>query len=57
MAVENHDTLTTILRNEVIYGQVALITVISGGGKRGVYGDGVVEENPAGGFARGGQQA
>jgi hypothetical protein len=57
MAVENHDILTTILRNEVIYGQVALITVISGGGKRGVYGDGVVEENPAGGFARGGQQA
>jgi hypothetical protein len=57
MAVENHDTLTMILRNEVIYGQVALITVISGGGKRGVYGDGVVEENPAGGFARGGQQA
>ena len=57
MAVENRDTLNRIFWNEVHCGQLRVVTTISGGGKRGVYGDGVVEENPAGGFARGGQQA
>jgi hypothetical protein len=56
-AVENRDTLNTILWNEECWGRLPLITVVSGGGKRGVYGDGVVDENPAGYAARGGQQA
>jgi hypothetical protein len=57
MAVENRDTLTKILWNEEHWGQFAVLTTISGGGKRGVYGDGMVEENPVGGAARGTQQA
>jgi hypothetical protein len=57
MAVENRDTLTRILWNEVRWRQVPVLTVISGGGKRGVYGNGMVDENPVGGAARGGQQA
>jgi hypothetical protein len=57
MAVENRDTLNRILRNEECSGQLSLMTMVSGGGKRGVYGDGVVDKNPAGYDARGGQQA
>jgi hypothetical protein len=57
MAVENRDTLSRILWNEVRWRQVPVLTVISGGGKRGVYGNGMVDENPVGGAARGGQQA
>jgi hypothetical protein len=57
MAVENRDTLNMILWNEVYWGQVSLVTAISGGGKRGAYGDGVVDENSAGDAERGDQQA
>jgi hypothetical protein len=57
MAVENRGTLTRILWNELHWGQLRVFTTISGGGKRGVYGDGKVDENPVGGAARGGQQA
>ena len=57
MAVENRDTLDRIFWNEVHWGQLPVVTMISGGGKRGVHGDGMVDENPAGSTARGGQQA
>jgi hypothetical protein len=57
MAVENRDTHTKILWNEMHWGQLSVLTMISGGGKRGVYGDGMVDENPVGGAARRGQQA
>jgi len=57
MAVENRDTLNMILWDEVGWRQIPVLTAISGGGKRGAYGDGMVDENPAGGATRGGQQA
>jgi hypothetical protein len=57
MAVENRDTLNKILWNGVLGLGDALTSAISGGGKRGVYGDGVVDKNSVGGAERRGQQA
>ena len=57
MAVENRDTLDNILWNVVLGVGDSLTSMISGGGKRGVHGDGMVDENSAGGAERGGQQA
>jgi hypothetical protein len=56
-AVENRDTLNKFLWNRVLGLREALSIAISGGGKRGVYGDGMVDENSVGGAKRGGQQA
>jgi len=55
MAVENRDTLNRILWNEVVWGRVPLADLISGGGKRGVYAGGMVNENSVGGAERGSQ--
>ena len=49
MAVENRDTLNKILWKEVLGVGDIPSSAISGGGKRGVYGDGVVDENSVGG--------
>jgi hypothetical protein len=49
VAVENRDTLNKILWKEVLGVGESPPGLISGGGKRGVYGDGVVDENSVGG--------